>query len=485
MNVHTQAAMPCLTSASNPAFPDLFSYEAEHGLRRRMPELSASTVVTVRQLITLSVVAAVAVAIAICEPDFAFLALITISSLSFLLGTGFRGFLALRGGLPSVTKDDERRSDEDLPIYTILVPLYREANVLPRLARELRQLDYPSLDIKLVVEADDTETATVADQVASDGPFEVLRVPEGWPRTKPRACNYALLFARGEFTVIYDAEDRPERDQLRKAVAKFRAGPPDLVCLQARLSFYNAEEGWIPRLFTLDYMVWFCALLPGLDRLGVPMPLGGTSNHFRTSVLRELGGWDPYNVTEDADLGIRIAQLGRRVSMLDSTTFEEAPTTFRAWHKQRSRWLKGYMQTWLVHTRDPFALWRRVGSWGFFAFHLFIGGSILSALINPFLWLTFILSLIFQWHLPGGALGSALMIASGGGVIGGHAILTALAVLSPLRRGRESLAPYGLTVTIYWLLISFAAFRALHQLMFNPHHWDKTAHGVSRMSNQP
>lgn len=365
------------------------------------------------------------------------------------------------------------------------ISLYREANVLPRLARELSHLDYPKLDIKLIVEADDTETASVADRVAKTGPFEVLHVPTGWPRTKPRACNYALLFARGEFTVIYDAEDRPERDQLRKAVTKFRASPAHLACLQARLSFYNAEEGWLPRLFTLDYMIWFWSLLPGLDRIGVPMPLGGTSNHFRTDVLRELGGWDPYNVTEDADLGIRIAQLGKRVSMLDSTTFEEAPTTLSAWHKQRSRWLKGYMQTWLVHTRDPFALWKRIGPWGFLAFHLFVGGAILSALANPFLWLVFVLSLFLHWQLPGGALGSSLMIASGGSVIGGNAILTALAVLGPLRRGRETLAPYGLTVTVYWLLISLAAFRALHQLVFNPHHWDKTAHGISRMSDPP
>jgi len=386
--------------------------------------MSASTVITRDQLVVLAVFAAAAVAMAFSEPEFAFFALVTLSSASFLLGTAFRGFLALRSGRPPAAQQGQEVPGEMLPVYTILVPLYREANVLPRLVRELRQLNYPSqkLDIKLIVEAHDTETAAVAAGLAGDGPFEILRVPDGWPRTKPRACNYALLFARGEFTVIYDAEDRPERDQLRKAVAKFRNSNADLACLQARLSFYNANEGWIPRLFTLDYMIWFCSLLPGLDRFGVPMPLGGTSNHFRTSVLRELGGWDPYNVTEDADLGIRIAQLGNRVSMLDSTTFEEAPTTFRAWHRQRARWLKGYMQTWLVHTRDPFALWRRVGPRGFLAFHLFVGGSILTALANPFLWLVFVLSLILHWHLPGGAWGSSLVIVSGGGVIGGHAM---------------------------------------------------------------
>jgi cellulose synthase/poly-beta-1,6-N-acetylglucosamine synthase-like glycosyltransferase len=341
------------------------------------------------------------------------------------------------------------------------------------------------LDIKLIVEVDDEPTTVVAHQVAQDGPFEVLCVPEGWPRTKPRACNYALQFAQGEFTVIYDAEDRPARDQLRKSVAKFRENSHNLACLQARLAFYNWEEGWIPKLFDLDYEIWFRSLLPGLDRLGVPMPLGGTSNHFRTTILRQLGGWDPYNVTEDADLGIRIAQLGKRVSMLGSTTFEEAPTTFKAWTKQRSRWLKGYMQTWLVHTRRPFQLWKRVGALGFFAFHLFVGGAILSALANPFLWLMFALSMFLHWQMPGGALVDSLMIVSGGGLIGGNAIITAIAVISPLRRGRENLAPYGLTVTLYWLLISAAAYRGLHQLIFNTYHWDKTEHGVSRMSNLP
>ncbi|MBL6854433.1 MAG: glycosyltransferase [Alphaproteobacteria bacterium] len=231
-------------------------------------------------------------------------------------------------------------------------------------------------------------------------------------------------------------------------------------------------------------MVWFNALLPGLDRLRVPMPLGGTSNHFRTSVLRQLGGWDPYNVTEDADLGIRIAQLGKRVTMLDSTTFEEAPTRVSAWIKQRSRWLKGYMQTWLVHTRNPFGLWRNVGWRGFFAFHLFIGGAVMSALLNPFLWLFCCLSLFLDWPMFHHPLGQRLLIISGGSLIGGHAILTGLAVSGPLRRGLGSLAPYAFTVTLYWLLISVAAYRALQQLIVNPFHWDKTEHGLSR-SNTP
>ncbi len=446
--------------------------DAAHGLARRMPALSAHRVITGRQAATLTAVAIACGGFTILAPHSAWLTLAVFTSGAFLTGTLFRAVLACVGGLP---KGGACEAPGELPVYTILVPLYREANVLPRLARALLLLDYPhdKLDIKLIVEADDAQTLAVAETLACRGPFDVIAVPTVGPRTKPKACNFALHFARGEFTVIFDAEDRPERDQLRKAVAAFCAHPTRVACLQARLNFYNAGENWLTRLFALDYALWFDVLLPGLDRIGVPMPLGGTSNHFRTAMLRELGGWDPFNVTEDADLGIRIAQLGSRVAMLDSTTFEEAPTRLDVWLKQRSRWLKGYMQTWLVHTREPFGLVRRAGAGGFFAFHLFIGGSVAASLANPLLWLLFALSLF--WPHRDGA--STAMLSS---LIGGNAVLTALAVMGPLRRGWRDLAPYGLTVTFYWALISLAAWRGLHQLIVNPFHWEKTAHGLSR-----
>jgi cellulose synthase/poly-beta-1,6-N-acetylglucosamine synthase-like glycosyltransferase len=468
--------------AGDDAHPDLFAFDAAEGLRRRMPELSARTVITRAQIVVLTCTLLAAAAFAARWPQTAGLTVVALSSLSFFAGMLFRGVLSLLGGAVAPQPAPSRAPAAALPVYTVLVPLYREANVLPRLARALLLLDYPhdKLDIKIIVEADDHGTAAVARDLTTRGPFEIVRVPPGEPRTKPRACNYALHFARGEFTVIFDAEDRPERDQLRKAVVAFRRADDTTACLQARLGFYNTDDGWLPRLFTLDYYVWFHSLLPGLDRLGVPMPLGGTSNHFRTAVLRELGGWDPYNVTEDADLGIRIAQLRKRVSMLDSTTFEEAPTRLTAWLKQRSRWLKGYMQTWLVHTRHPLALWRNVGPGGFFAFHLFVGGAIVSALVNPFLWAIFAGSVLFGWRFFDGVTGETMLVLCGSGLIGGHAILTGLAVIGPMRRGWGTLAPYGFTVSLYWALISAAAFRALHQLVFNPHHWDKTEHGITR-----
>ena len=457
MGAKDDLALPQLApTASSLALAD----EAAHGLARRMPELSAHHVITSQQVAALMGVAATLLTWVIVSPATAWTILVALTSAAFLAGMLFRAALACLGGAPSA---DKPVNESELPVYTILVPLFHEANVLPRLARALLLLDYPrhKLDIKLIVEEDDAETAAVADALADRGPFDIVRVPYIQPRTKPKACNYALNFARGEFTVIFDAEDRPERDQLKKAVAAFRGRPDSIACLQARLNFYNADENWLTRLFALDYYLWFEVLLPGLDRLGVPMPLGGTSNHFRTGVLRALGGWDPFNVTEDADLGIRIAQLGKRVAMLDSTTFEEAPNRLGVWLKQRSRWLKGYMQTWLVHTRRPFALLHSAGLGGFLAFHLFIGGSVAATLM---------------WR--GAMNGTALIALSG--LVGGNALLTLLATIGPLKRGWRDLTPYALTVTIYWALISLAAWRGLEQLITNPHHWEKTAHGLCR-----
>ncbi len=264
--------------------------------------------------------------------------------------------------------------------------------MLPMLAQSLRELDYPlgKLDIKLVLEASDHETIEVASTLGLEGVFEVIRVPPSHPQTKPKACNFALQFARGEFLVIYDAEDRPEPDQLRKVVATFRQSSPNTACLQCRLNYFNADENWLTRMFTLDYALWFDQMLPGLERLNVPIPLGGTSNHFKIDVLRELHAWDPFNVTEDADLGMRLTQKGYRVGVVDSTTFEEASCHAGNWIRQRSRWMKGYMQTFLVHTRRPLHLMRTTGPLGFLGFVFFIGGTVLSGLLNPVFWLLYI-----------------------------------------------------------------------------------------------
>jgi cellulose synthase/poly-beta-1,6-N-acetylglucosamine synthase-like glycosyltransferase len=253
--------------------------------------------------------------------------------------------------------------DEDLPVYTILVPMYKEPEVAQKIARTVTSLDYPidKLDVKLLLEEDDAATRAKIEEVLASLPpcVEVILapiVPKGQPRTKPRACNWGLERARGEFLVIFDAEDQPEPDQLKKAVVAFRKleaeGKKHVVCLQAKLNYFNARQNSLTRFFTLEYTNWFDLFLPGLHAFNTPIPLGGTSNHFRTDVLQRVGGWDPFNVTEDCDLGIRLARQGFSTEILESTTWEEANCRVGNWIRQRSRWIKGYFQTHLVHTRD-------------------------------------------------------------------------------------------------------------------------------------
>lgn len=260
--------------------------------------------------------------------------------------------------------------DSTLPVYTVLVPLYKEAEVAAKVVRSVTSLDYPKdkLDVILLLEEPDQETRKALEGVALPACVRTLVVPDGSPRTKPRACDYGLAAARGEFLVIYDAEDRPEPDQLKKAVVAFRRLPERVMCLQAKLNYYNPRQNWLTKWFTLEYTTWFDLFLPGLNRLRVPIPLGGTSNHFRTAGLRELGGWDPFNVAEDCDLGMRLHRRGYRTVVLDSTTWEEANSRLGSWIRQRSRWVKGYIQTHLVHTREsmrgariPIAL--AIGAW--------------------------------------------------------------------------------------------------------------------------
>ena len=276
---------------------------------------------------------------------------------------------ALRGlaGKPAehkITEAELKKLDPAaLPVYTILVPMYKEPEVAQKIARAVTALDYPleKLDVKLLLEEDDPETRRKIEEVLDQLPpcVEVLvcpKVPKGQPKTKPRACNWGLERARGEYLVIFDAEDRPERDQLKKAIVAFNRlstkGKDHVACLQAKLNYFNARQNGLTRFFTLEYTAWFDLFLPGLHALRIPIPLGGTSNHFKTHVLKELGGWDPFNVTEDCDLGIRMARQGWRTEVLDSTTWEEATSRVGNWIRQRSRWIKGYLQTHLVHTRN-------------------------------------------------------------------------------------------------------------------------------------
>ncbi len=375
---------------------------------------------------------------------------------------------------------------QDLPIYTILIPMYREAESLPGMLISMHNLDYPAskLDIKLVLEEDDDETLDAAYALRPRYQFDLIRVPRGQTRTKPKACNYALRFARGEFITIFDADDRPEPAQLKKAVHAFRTLPEDVVCLQGRLNYYNANDNLLTRFFSLEYSMLFRVLLPGLERLGIPIPLGGTSNHIALERLKNLGEWDPYNVTEDADLGTRLAAQGLRTAMLDSDTMEEAPNLYCAWIRQRSRWIKGYMQTWLVHMRHPVSLYRQLGWRSFLGFQCFIGLSSFTFLSAPVLWCVSLAwaSGMLRMEFPTwlGWLTAANLIFNGAT----HWYYT-LYCAARYHRRSWGMALAVAAYPLYLVLHSIASYKALWQLMVRPHFWEKTVHGRARTQVAP
>jgi cellulose synthase/poly-beta-1,6-N-acetylglucosamine synthase-like glycosyltransferase len=372
----------------------------------------------------------------------------------------------------------------DLPMYSILVPLYHEAAMLQQVVDGIALLDYPAdrLDVKILLEEDDWETRSAALALALPAHFELLTVPEAGPKGKPRACNTGLARARGEYLVIYDAEDRPEPDQLRKAVAGFRRHvSPDTVCLQAKLNYFNRRFNVLTRWFSAEYSVWFDQLLPGLQSLKVAIPLGGTSNHFVVQRLREMGGWNPYNVTEDADLGIRIFLHGWKTAVLDTTTYEEAVSRYGNWLRQRSRWIKGYMQTYLYQMRHPLLLYRRMGRSAFTVFQLFVGGATLVLLLNPIylaitaVWFTTSLASI-QHVFPG-----PILYTSVAGFFAGNAAFTLVNIAGCIARRNYEDVKWAMLSPIYWLLMSMAAYKALYQLIVKPFYWEKTVHGFCRV----
>lgn len=391
--------------------------------------------------------------------------------------------------LPSTLKISQeklsRLSNEDLPVYTALLPVYREVDVLPRLVQAMTELDYPKekLDVKILLEWDDQETRAQIQKIVLPTWIEVVEVPQGFPKTKPRACNYGLARARGEFTVIFDAEDRPDKDQLKKSVAAFRDLDSKTVCLQAQLNCYNPNENLFTRLFTLEYTAWFDLYLPGLYSIGSPIPLGGTSNHFRTEALKKLGGWDAYNVTEDCDLGIRIARRKLETRVLQSTTWEEAPSRLKDWIKQRTRWLKGYFQTLLVHTQNPWTALREFGVLKYFYFCTVVGGQVGTLMLAPVAWFVAIAWIWFRWPIMDpvrpwtSVLFSATVVLSLFSIVfvGIHWVASHL-------RGRRKLGPWSLLFPFYWLLMSVATWRGVFQFFSDPFKWEKTPHGISGLN---
>ena len=379
-----------------------------------------------------------------------------------------------------------RLPDAELPVYTIIVALYHEARSVPQLLRALDALDYPreKLDIILAVEADDHATRAAITGFGAPPHSRVIVAPDVGPRTKPKALNIALPFARGSMIAVFDAEDQPDPGQLRDALDAFRNGEPGIACAQARLCIQNINDSLFTRMFSAEYAGHFDAVLPGLAAMRLPLPLGGTSNHFRADALRDVGGWDTWNVTEDADLGLRLARCGTRTVTFASTTQEEAPITFPRWLRQRSRWMKGWMQTLSVHMRDPHRLWRDAGWRGLVALSFVFAGPIVSALAYPFLLGSIAIGLATgpvtglgsdgRWLL-GGLLTPVHFIAISSGIVATMAI----GLIGLARRGRLRDGWILLLTPIFWGCLSIATWRALWQLLHDPYRWDKTEHGLA------
>jgi len=397
-----------------------------------------------------------------------------------LLAPGIMRLVAVLPGKPAPAL--RLLGDAELPLYSVLIPLRDEAAMVPMLRRAMGAIDYPAekLDIKFVVEQRSPETVAAVREVLDDPRFRLVEVPEGRPHTKPKAIDYALPLARGKYLVVYDAEDVPDPQQLRLAASRFEVDA-GVACLQAELVPENASENALTALFAGEYAGLFGRMLPALARWGLPVPLGGTSNHFRTSVLRSLGGWDAFNVTEDADLGVRLARRKLRAEMIASRTLEEAPLSVSAWMAQRTRWMKGWMQTFIVHNRAPLAFLREVGWRGFLGFQVLVGGMILTSLLHT----VFIASLLWRLWLDG-VIGlvpkdvwdwiSVAILASGYG--GAFAIQFS----GLIRQRAYHLLPMQLLLPAYWFLHSAAAVQAAWQLIVAPSHWAKTTHGVTRLS---
>lgn len=414
---------------------------------------------------------------------FAALSLVAIATLTMFSLLRFCAFTAsiARGGLLTAPTARIRKDEwhQKLPKVSVLVPLYQEKEIADALVQRLGKLTYPKalLDVILVLEEHDTVTRDTLD--ATDLPtwMRVIKVPAfGGLTTKPRAMNYALDFCDGEIIGIWDAEDAPAPDQIETVVHRFGQVDDDVVCLQGVLDFYNPRTNWLARCFTIEYSSWFRVILPGISQMGLVVPLGGTTLFFKRDKLEQLGGWDAHNVTEDADLGMRLCRAGYRTEMINTVTEEEANCRLWPWVKQRSRWLKGFMVTYLVHMRRPRALLRDLGVLRFLSFQAFFLGTLSQFLLAPVLW-SFWLILSGQPHPVQTLVPASVVLGIGALFVMTEALSMGVGALAVSRPERRFLIPWVLTLPLYFPLGTLAAYKALYELVVKPFYWDKTQHG--------
>ncbi len=469
---------------------DFYVKEAVFSLMRKDPESSGLITFTDAQLVVIFTLIAVSFILLTVSFINIFIFFNLFFSGFFLFAILFKLYIALKGSRyelhETVTKDEVKQVEDDsLPVYTILLPVYKEDKLIRKLIWNLRSLDYPraKLDVKLLIEEDDDKTLNAVRNLDFPANFETIVVPFHMPKTKPKACNYGLFFCKGKYLTIYDAEDVPDADQLKKVVCLFRKLPKDYIVLQGALNYFNKNENLLTRMFTLEYSYWFDYMLPGLQSLDVPIPLGGTSNHFKLDKLIELGGWDPFNVTEDADLGVRVFEKRYKVGVVNSTTFEEANNEPVNWIRQRSRWIKGYMQTTLVHMRNPAKLVSKIGWRGFFGFNFFVGFTPITFLLYPVLLSFFIVYLLFDLDSVRVLFPDWVLYISIFNFVAGNTLMIYLNMLAVFKRRYYELILFAIFNPLYWLMHSIAAYKGLWQLIYKPFYWEKTNHGLTKVSH--
>lgn len=380
-----------------------------------------------------------------------------------------------------------QQSPGRLPKVSVMVPLFHEKEIATALIRRLSRLTYPKamLDVMLVLEEHDEITRETLAKTTLPSWMRVIEVPaHGNLTTKPRALNFALDFCRGDIIGIWDAEDAPAPDQIDLVVSRFAEADKDVVCLQGMLDYYNPRANWLARCFTIEYASWWRIILPGMVRMGLVIPLGGTTLFFKRKELEMLGGWDAHNVTEDADLGVRLARAGYRTELIDTVTFEEANCKPWPWIKQRSRWLKGFMITYLVHMRRPRQLMRDLGTKRFWGYQVFFLGTVSQFLLAPVLWsfwlVTFGMSHPVQMLLP-----TSIIYAIGGMFVLAEILTICIGLVAVSHADRRFLMPWVFTMIVYFPLGVLAAFKAIYELALKPFYWDKTQHGQSEADHKP
>lgn len=458
---------------------------AINGLREDDPVHSASTPLLGWQKPVVWVLLVIVLAFAIWRPPQTAVVLIGLCTLAYLLTLADRVLIFKRGlaSRPIGISDEVARGipDDELPPYTILVPAYNEPEVVAELIGAMDALEYPKdrLQVLLLLEADDQVTIDAAKACGESEVITILLVPPAQPRTKPKACNYGLHFATGEIVTIFDAEDVPEPLQLRRVVAAFRQLPDDMACVQAKLVYHNGHQNLLTAWFTAEYALWFGYLLPGMMVSTSPIPLGGTSNHLRRDILRQIGAWDPFNVTEDADLGLRIASHGYHTAVIDSYTLEEANSDAINWVRQRSRWYKGYLQTWLVHIREPVKLYRTLGLRGFIRFTLVLAGTPVIAVLNLLFWFITVLWFLGQPSVVSSVFPPLIYFPALFAMIIGNFTVIYMNLVALREDDRADLLLAALTVPLFWVMMSVAAAKGFYQLIRQPSFWEKTFHGLS------